>query len=211
MNRNDKKLESDDWLEIGTIVAPQGLKGEVRVYPNSDFPERFETPGQRWLLYPNAREPQPITLLGGRYIPDKGLYIIKFEGVQDRNQAEALRGCQLLVLASDRPVLGEDEYHVLDLIGLEVFDQLTGATVGKVVDIIPAGNDLLEVEPPPAPETDGTSGQAVASRQKKPKPKPPTTILIPFVKAIVPVVDLQSGRIEITPPPGLLEINEDSQ
>ncbi|MBV9387397.1 MAG: ribosome maturation factor RimM [Chroococcidiopsidaceae cyanobacterium CP_BM_ER_R8_30] len=215
MNRNDKKLEESDWLEIGTIVAPQGLKGEVRVYPNSDFPERFETPGQRWLLHPGAREPQPITLLGGRYVPDKGLYIVVLEGVQDRNQAEALRGCQLLVPASDRPTLGEDEYHVLDLIDLEVFNQLTGETVGTVVDVIPAGNDLLEVQPRLAAKTDNDSTQAVPDQRKKRKsklkpPKLPTTILIPFVKAIVPVVDLQLGRIEITPPPGLLEINEDS-
>ncbi|MBV8885211.1 MAG: ribosome maturation factor RimM [Chroococcidiopsidaceae cyanobacterium CP_BM_RX_35] len=221
MNRNDRKSEESDWLEIGTIVAAQGLKGEVRVYPNSDFPERFETPGQRWLLHPGTREPQSITLLGGRYVPDKGLYIVELEGVQDRNQAEALRSCQLLVPASDRPALGEDEYHVLDLIGLEVFNQLTGGTVGTVVNVIPAGNDLLEVQPYPLPkmtlasEADNTSTQAVAGQRKKRKPKlklpkTPTTILIPFVKAIVPVVDLQSGRIEITPPPGLLEINEDS-
>ncbi|PSO69461.1 MAG: ribosome maturation factor RimM, partial [Cyanobacteria bacterium QS_1_48_34] len=39
---------SDKWLEIGTIVAPQGLEGELRVYPTTDFPERFEQPGVRW-------------------------------------------------------------------------------------------------------------------------------------------------------------------
>ena len=39
----------DDWLEIGKIVSPQGLTGELRVYPNTDFPERFEEPGKRWL------------------------------------------------------------------------------------------------------------------------------------------------------------------
>jgi len=47
---------------------------------------------------------------------------------------------------SDRPALGEDEYHVPDLIGLEVFNQLSGKTLGVVVDVIPAGNDLLEAQ-----------------------------------------------------------------
>jgi 16S rRNA processing protein RimM len=189
---------AQEWLEIGTIVAPQGLDGEVRVYPNSDFPERFEIPGQRWLQHPGETEPQPIELLGGRYFPGKGLYVVKLAGVENRNQAEALRGCRLLVPESDRPTLGEDEYHVLDLIGLEVFNQLTQEVVGTVVDVIPAGNDLLEVK-----LHQGTC--AVTKKGKKSKSQ--ATVLIPFVKAIVPVVDLQNDRVEITPPPGLLEIN----
>ncbi len=196
-----------EWLEIGKIVAPQGLDGEVRVYSNSDFPERFEEPGQRWLLCPGESEPQSIELLAGRCIESKGLYVLELAGVEDRNQAEALRGCLLLVPQSDRPQLGEDEYHVLDLIGLEVFNQLTQELVGTVVDVIPAGNDLLEVklwEPQSAiPPTDELTTAKNKPQPKSPKPK---TVLIPFVKVIAPVVDLQAGRIEITPPPGLLEI-----
>lgn len=208
----------EGWLEIGTIVAPQGLDGEVRVYPNSDFPERFQEPGQRWLLRPGETEPQPIELVRGQYIPGKGLFVVELAGVEDRNQAEALRGCQLLVPESDRPVLGEDEYHVLDLIGLEVFNQLTGENIGTVINIIPAGNDLLEVQlhqisapSPPAAQPDNLNAEAVTqpAKKRKAQPKSPkhSKVLIPFVKAIAPVVDLQQGRIEITPPPGLLEIN----
>ncbi|MBH8576724.1 ribosome maturation factor RimM [Nostocaceae cyanobacterium CENA369] len=182
----------DEWLEIGKIVAPQGLSGELRVYPESDFPERFEVPGKRWLLRPGQTEPQPIELLAGRYLDGKNLYVIKLAGVENRNQAEELRGCKLMVSESDRPQLGEDEYHILDLLGLEVFMQASGELVGVVVDVVPAGNDLLEVE----------LHQAFASKTGKQK-----TVLIPFVKAIAPVVDLQTRRIEITPPSGLLEIN----
>ncbi|MEH1782446.1 MAG: ribosome maturation factor RimM [Nostoc sp.] len=185
---NDK---SDNWLEIGKIVSPQGLSGELRVYPVSDFPERFEVPGKRWLLRSGDTEPQPIELLTGRYISNKNLYVIKLAGVENCDQAEALRGCTLMVPASDRPQLGEDEYHVLDLIGLEVFMQVSGELVGTVVDIIPAGNDLLEVK----------FHESFAGDKKQ------KTVLIPFVEAIAPVVDLKSNRIEITPPPGLLEIN----
>ncbi len=185
---NDK---SDNWLEIGTIVSPQGLSGELKVYPVSDFPERFEVPGKRWLLRSGDTEPQAIELLTGRYISNKNLYVIKLAGVQNCDQAEALRGCKLMVPASDRPQLGEDEYHVLDLIGLEVFMQASGELVGTVVDIIPAGNDLLEVK----------FHESFANDKKQ------KTVLIPFVEAIAPVVDLKSNRIEITPPPGLLEIN----
>lgn len=192
-HKNTKNIQSEvsDWLSIGKIVAPQGLSGEVRVYPESDFPERFEVPGTRWLLRPGETEPQPIELLTGRYIEGKNLYVLKLANVDNCNQAEALRGCKLMVPASSRPELGEDEYHVMDLIDLEVFMQASGELVGTVVDVMAAGNDLLEVKFHPS--------FAKASKQK--------TVWIPFVTEIVPVVDLAGGRIEITPPAGLLEIN----
>jgi len=183
-----QNLKLDDWLAIGKIVAPQGLAGEMRVYPETDFPERFEVPGTRWLLRPGQTEPQPVELLDGRYLEGKNLYVITIAGVENRNQAEELRDCRLFVPASDRPELGEDEYHVVDLIGLEVYLQVSGELLGKVVDVIPAGNDLLEVE-------------LIASEKGQKK------VLIPFVKEITPVVDIQTRRVEITPPPGLLEIN----
>lgn len=171
-----------DWLEIGKIVAAQGLKGELRVYPDSDFPERFETPGERWLLRPGQTQPEPVKLLSGRYLDGKGLYVITLAGVTDRNQAEALRDAKLLVPSSDRPPLEEGEFHVADLVGLAVIDQATDNQIGIVTDVLPAGNDLLEVE--------------LTSAKK---------VLIPFVEPIVPVVDLAQGRIEITPPEGLIE------
>ena len=208
-------MANDDWLEIGTIVAPQGLKGELRVYPNSDFPERFEEPGQRWLQRPGETEPQPVELLGGRFVPGKGIYVVRLAGVGNRDQAEALRDSRLLVPESDRPELGEDEYHVLDLINVEVFNQLTGEALGIVVDVIPAGNHLLEVQlhkqPEPTPEKPEPPIPTRTSKIRKPKrpiAKKPVTVLIPFVKAIAPVVDLQNGRIEITPPAGLLDVND---
>jgi len=209
-------MANDDWLEIGTIVAPQGLRGELRVYPNSDFPERFEEPGQRWLQRPGDTEPQPIELLQGRFVPGKKIYVVQLAGVETREQAEALRDSRLLVPESDRPELGDDEYHVMDLLNVEVFNQLTGEAIGVVIDIIPAGNDLLEVklhqQPEPTAEKPEAPIPTRTSKIRKPKrkvPPKPATVLIPFVKAIAPVVDLQSGRIEITPPEGLLEINDD--
>lgn len=187
----------DEWLEIGKIVAPQGLAGELRVYPESDFPERFEVPGTRWLWHPGDQEPQPVELLSGRYVEGKNLCIISLAGVENRNDAEALRDYKLMVPASDRPQLGEDEYHVTDLIGMLVFMQESGELVGEVVDVISAGNFLLEVQlhQPDEPVPEAAS-----------PPKSPKKLLIPFVKAIAPVVDLPSRRIEITPPPGLLEL-----
>lgn len=186
-------MTNDNWLEIGTIVAAQGLKGELRVYPDTDFPERFEKPGERWLLRSPETEPQPVQLLAGRYIPNKGIYVIKLAGVEDRERADELRGCKLMVPETDRPQLAEDEYHVRDLVGLKVVNQLTSEMVGVVVDVIPAGNDLLVVSCPSA-----NNDKAKKTNDKQ--------VLIPFVNAIVPVVDIENCRVEITPPPGLLEI-----
>jgi 16S rRNA processing protein RimM len=134
------------WIEIGRIVAPQGLKGDIRVYPSSDFPERFTEPGKRWLLSPGQIEPRSIELLRGRYLPSKGLYVIELAGIENREQAEALRNSQLLIEQGDRPQLEVDEFYVPDLIGLTVINQLNRKVIGKVISIIFAGNDLLEVE-----------------------------------------------------------------
>lgn len=174
------------WLVIGKIVAPQGLNGEVRVYPNSDFPERFLEPGQRWLRSPQTPDPKPIQLVQGRFLQGKGLYVLKIADIHYRDQAEALRNHELLVPEGDRLPLDDDEYHVADLIGLRVFDQHQQTEIGVIVDVFSAGNDLLEVE--------------LAAEQK------PRRVLVPFVEAIVPIVDLEAGRVEINPPPGLLDV-----
>ena len=200
-------MESDaaatDWLEIGRIVAPQGLDGAVRVYPDSDFPERFLTPGERWLLKPGQTQPELVQLVSGRYLAGKGLYVLKLSGVNYRDQAEALREAKLVVPAGDRLAVESDEFHVSDLVGLTVRLQATGAAIGTVVDVYAAGNDLLAIEL----YAQAASAQSTAaSTTTKPTKKGNLPILIPFVYAIVPVVDLAAGYVEITPPKGLLPI-----
>ena len=200
-------MESDaaatDWLEIGRIVAPQGLDGAVRVYPDSDFPERFLTPGERWLLKPGQTQPELVQLVSGRYLAGKGLYVLKLSGVNYRDQAEALREAKLVVPAGDRLAVESDEFHVSDLVGLTVRLQATGAAIGTVVDVYAAGNDLLAIEL----YAQAASAQSTAaSTTTKPTKKGNLPILIPFVYAIVPVVDLAAGYVDITPPNGLLPI-----
>ncbi len=192
-NKNTMKEKRDNWLEIGTIVAPRGLKGELKVVSSTDFPERFEAPGQRWLKAPHDLEPQPIELISGKCLAGKNIYIIRLQGIENRNQAETLRGYKLLVLAEQKPKLEAEEYHVSQLINLEVYHQITGELIGIVVDIFTAGHDLLEIKLTPSPLLE-------ANKDKK--------VLIPFVYEIVPLVDLDKKRIEINPPKGLLELAE---
>ncbi|WP_017711543.1 ribosome maturation factor RimM [Prochlorothrix hollandica] len=237
-DRSSQTLEShlinpEQWLVVGRIVAPQGLRGEVRIYPESEFPERFLEPGQRWILRPQGQQPESMELKQGRFLANKGLYVVEFAEIRHREAAEALRGAQMLVSVDDRPPLAPGEFHYLDLMGLTVVDQTTQEVIGTVVNLLTAGHDLLEVrrsptfippgspaddqedqaadppepEPAPVPKPSGRrkaqkKAKAIAKAAAKPKVAP--NLLIPFVESIVPVVDLANGRIEITPPPGLL-------
>ena len=188
----------ENWLEIGTIVAPQGLEGELRVLSVSDFPERFQKRGMRGIQGPQGGEIQEITLLRGRELPGKNVYVIKLEGVENREQAEALRGYKLWANKLEKPRLKADEYHVSELVNLEVYHHLTGEKIGVVVDILWAGNDILAVQ---------LEANLASVKKKSPSSDSGARALVPFVKEIVPLVDLKAARIEISPPPGLLEIN----
>jgi 16S rRNA processing protein RimM len=207
--------QTQEWLEVGTITSPQGLKGELRVYPDTDFPERFTQAGIRWLKHPQTGAIAPAKLQGGRFVAGKNLYIIKLEGVENRSQAEELRDYKILVDKSDRPKLRAGEYHVADLVGLEIYHQKTGENIGVVVDLYSAGNDLLEIKLHQQPEVEPKSDRDLSnisrrSKRKKfrPKSNKPITVFVPFVKEIVPVVDIANQRMEISPPDGLLNIHD---
>ena len=220
--------EQKDWLLIGRVVGAHGLNGHVKVYPESDFPERFTAPGNRWLKKPNGELVQ-VKLTSGRFLEGKNQYLVKLEGVNFRDQAEDLRKAELLVPESDRLALDPGEFHVSDLIGLTVVLQEDQSVLGTVSNVFTTGHDILEIvlasqgdasgigsstEDPSSVETVTmhsslrAKGVQKVKRQAKKKRRKPTlkTVLIPFVKEIVPVVDVAESRIEVTPPPGLLEL-----
>lgn len=207
-------MEIKDLIEIGRIVAPQGLQGELKVITDSDFPERFETAGVRWITTPSQKTPQPVDLIRGRQVPGKNVFIIKLAQVCDRTQAETLKGSKLYIDKNNKPQLEEGEYHVADLINLEVYDQKSQENIGVVIDVFSAGNDILEVKLHRQPEVTEEEAEKApdlskisrVSKRKKVKVKKtkPITVLIPFVEEIVPIVDLKNRKIEINPPTGLL-------
>ena len=171
-------------VEVGLVVAAQGLKGELRILPCSDFAERFLEPGPRWLRKVDE-PPRAVELLGGRCLPRKGLYGIRLKGIETRNQAEALVRQRLLADGATRPAMAAGEFHLLDLEGLEARLDPAGPALGTVVDLLHGGNDLLEIRL-------CHGGQSV---------------LVPFVEAIVPQVSIEEGWILLCPPAGLLPIN----
>ena len=172
----------DKWMSIGEIVAPQGLKGDIRIKPSSEFPERFTKPGKRWIQKANEL-PTEIELIKGILIPGKSIYILSIEGVLSRSSAEKIIGWKLVVPANSRPTLSNDEYHYFDLIGLEARKGPKKTLIGYVTDLINGGNDLLEIE---------------LVEGKK--------VLVPFVKEIVPEIKINEKWLLINPPPGLLEL-----
>ena len=173
---------ADDWLPVGKVVGVQGLRGELRINPASEFPERFTEPGTRW-LEARGSAPKEIELTSGRQLPGKSVFVVRFAGIESREAAEALVGQTLMVPADDRPELEEGEFHLLDLVGLEARLSTDGDAIGSVSDLISGGNELLEIKTP-----DGR------------------TLMVPFVDAIVPEVHLKDGWLLLTPPPGLLEL-----
>ncbi|MBD0336135.1 MAG: ribosome maturation factor RimM [Cyanobacteria bacterium Co-bin13] len=216
-------MTEPSWLEVGRIVGAQGLRGEVRIYPNSDFPERFLKPGPRWIRRANSAAVEEVELVRGRDLPGKGLFVVQFKEICDRAQAENLHNATLLVPDTERPELEPGEFMVSDLIGLKVILHQSQAEIGTVVDIYAAGNDLLAIELYAAVErptdastdapTDDTTdlpadlpGKSTGKPSRSSKgPKKPLPVLVPFVHEIVPVVNLEQGYVEIDPPAGLLE------
>ena len=175
-------IEKDKWMSIGEIVAPQGLSGDIRIKPCSDFTERFTKPGKRWIQKTNEL-PTEINLIKGTPIPGKSIYVLSIEGLSNRNAAEEIIGWKLVIPIDSRPKLSEDEYHYFDLIGLEARKGVNKTLIGYVTDLIKGGNDLLEIE---------------LIEGKK--------VLVPFVKEIVPEIEIKEKWLLINPPPGLLEL-----
>ena len=174
-------------LLVGVVVRAHGLRGELGVQVRTDSPgERF-APGAR--LVARRRGEPDVTLTVGASRSHSGRLLVTFDGVGDRTAAEALRGARLLVEASALPPTDDpDEFHDHELEGLHV-ELADGESVGTVREILhgPAG-DLLVVARADAPDA-----------------------LVPFVHQIVPTVDPSAGRIVLTPPDGLLDVDPPAQ
>ena len=169
--------ERPDLVKIGQITSPQGIRGEVRVFPLTDFPERFKTL-RTALIGPDAR-PVGVRFKGLL----KNLVILEIDGVSDRDQAEKLRLQYLQVPKTEVHPLPEGHYYVFDLVGLDVVDP-EGKPLGKLVavDAASPAHDLYVVETAPGKR-----------------------YMVPAVKEFVKEISLERGVVVIAPVPGLLE------
>ncbi|MFE0460162.1 ribosome maturation factor RimM [Kitasatospora sp. NPDC058965] len=166
-------------LVVGRIGRAHGIRGDVFVEVRTDEPELRLGPGAVLLTDPATAG--PLTVESGKV--HSGRLLIRFAGVKDRTDAEALRNTVLIaeVDPEERPE-EEDEYYDHQLIGLDVV-LADGTPVGELTEVVHLPyQDLLTVTRP-----DGTE------------------VLIPFVEQIVPTIDLVEQRCVITPPPGLVD------
>ena len=178
-------IDKNEWLVVGIITSCHGINGQVKVKSLSDFEERFLKPGIRWLQKENET-PSKIQLVSGFKQPGKETFIVKLQGINTRNHAEQLKKFKILVKADKLPKLKKEEFHLLELINLQVKalknDELQ--TIGKVISLENEKNNLLVIE--------------LFRNQKK--------VLVPFVEEIVPFVDKKNNFLIIKPPKGLLEL-----
>ena len=178
-------IENEDWLVIGVVTSSHGVAGKLNIKSLSDFKERFTKPGMRWIQKHNE-EPIPCKLISGFQKPGKESFIISLEGIKNRNEADNLKKYKLLVKSNDMPKLKDNEFHLNQLLDLDVKLFVEGEIkiIGKVVDLITENNNLLVI-------------RLLQSNKD---------ILIPFVKEIVTTIDRRNKYLVINPPKGLLDL-----
>ena len=139
--------KKNEWLVVGLITSCHGINGQVKVKSLSDFEERFLKPGIRW-LQKEDETPTEIELTSGFKQPGKETFIIRFEGVSTRNHAEQLKKSKILVKTNELPKLNKDEFHLLELINLQVktLENKELKIIGKVINLENENNNLLVIE-----------------------------------------------------------------
>jgi len=164
---------------LGVVTAPHGVQGAVRIKSFTEAPEDVARYGP--LTDEAGVRRFELRLIGA----GKGVVTARLSGVEDRNQAEELRGLRLYLARSALPQTDAEEYYHADLIGLEAVLG-DGTPVGRVRAIHDFGaGDTLELARPGAPP-----------------------VMVPFSRAVVPSIELAAGRLVLDPPPGLLDENK---
>lgn len=159
---------------IGKILSPHGVRGEVKVQPLTDYPERFHKTKKVWA---DAKKDY-LEIIHIREQP--GIFLMKFRGVDDRNEAEKLTNSFLTIDPDQVMELPPGHYYRFQIIGLGVYD-MQGIYLGELADILETGaNDVYVVK----------------RAEKK-------DLLIPALKSIVQEIDMQEKRMRVQLPAGL--------
>ena len=183
---NPQQLE---LLRVCRIGRAQGLKGEVNVFAFTDDPEYRFAPGSVLYTQDGSRE---FVVNASR--SHKNRWILHFDGVNDRNASEALNGIELFGEPDDpEDMAEEDAWYPRDLIGLEArmdsenqLGRAADEVIGTVVDVLDgAAQSLLKIR---------LSNPTTDER----------TVLVPFVDALVPEINLDEGYLTLDPPGGLI-------
>lgn len=174
-DRREKKMEQ--FLKIGVITSTHGIRGEVKVFPTTDDPERFGRLKEVYLR--GGKEQLELKVQGVKYF--KQMVILKFLEFDSINEVEKYRGCELYVSREQAVPLEENEYYIADLLGMSVYTE-AGELLGNLRDVIETGaNDVYCVNTEKYGE-----------------------VLIPAIRQCILQVDVEAGRMTVHLLPGLL-------
>src|SRR5438105_4899707 len=164
-----KSIRSDDPI-VGVVGAPHGVRGEVKVHPRTDVADRFRK-GSR-LLCDGMGELVVSSVRGAEDVP-----IVRFDGLNTRNDAERIRGRNLRVSRAEARRAAKDAYLWADLLGLRA-ETPDGRELGRVIEVLRAG------------ETDVLVVRAEGSREE---------LMFPAIASVVREVDIAGGRVVVVP------------
>ena len=171
---------SAKYLMIGEVLRPQGVRGEVKVYPTTDDVMRFKKL-DKVILDLGRGETRELKIRQVKFF--KNMVILKFKGYDNINDVETWRQKDLLITREQAVTLQPDEYFITDLIGLLVKDD-TGAEVGTVKDVLETGaNDVYVVALPNGKE-----------------------LLLPAIKDCILNVDIEAGEMTVHILDGLMDL-----
>jgi 16S rRNA processing protein RimM len=173
----DTAEERPRYLAVGSIVGVHGIRGEVKVLPLTDYPERFE-PGRTVYVgvEPNLTSTEIVSAR-----PHQGMWLVKLASTPDRNAAELLRDQYLMISEEDAMPLAEHENYVHDLLGIEVVAE-SGERLGTLKAVLfTAANDVYVIT--------GLRGE----------------VLLPALRSVILEVNLGDRRMVVRVPEGLLD------
>ncbi len=165
------------YLQVGKIVNTHGVKGEVKVIPLTDNPQRFDE--LKKVLVGNENDKKTLNIESVKYL--KNAVIVKFKESSKMEEAEKLKELYIYVDRDNAVKLPEDTFFICDLIGIEVFET-DGSCLGVIEDIIATGSNDVYI---------------VKSDDKE--------ILIPALKSVVKEVSITDKKMVVTLPEGLLD------
>nr|WP_306800994.1 ribosome maturation factor RimM [Melissococcus plutonius] len=169
-----------EYLNVGKIVNTQGIKGEVRVISQTDFPEERYKRGAKLTLFNKDKEPIELVIKSHR--KHKNFDILSFENHPSINDVENYRDGILKVKKSQLSDLPENEFYYHEIIGLTVIDD-QGQKIGHIKEILsPGANDVWVVK-----QNDGTD------------------LLLPYIDSVIQSVDLTNKSVQVIIPEGLID------
>lgn len=174
-DKQERAASDNEYIVIGQITKPHGIRGEMRVKPYTDEPQRFT-----WLdqVYVGKTDPQLMAVEHARV--HQKMVLLKLTAVTDRTQAEALRGAWLQVVEEEAIPLAEGEYYLFQLEGLAVFT-IEGESLGTLTSVMETGANHVFV-------VHGERGE----------------LLLPDIEDVIEEIDFENGRMTVKLLPGLI-------